>query len=77
MLNLALALVPPLAPDRRDAEEGFLGKLVLRARRRIRHHRALREPGRLDDRDLDDLDLGRGDLLGLARRHAREAASRA
>ncbi|HEX8373636.1 MAG TPA: hypothetical protein VF606_00470, partial [Geminicoccaceae bacterium] len=53
MLNLALALVPPLAPDRRDAEEGFLGKLVLRARRRTRHHRALREPRRLDDRDLD------------------------
>src|SRR3954469_25533426 len=32
---------------------------------------------RLDDRDLDDLDLGRGDLPGLARRHAREAAGRA
>ena len=83
MLNLAFALVPslaptpPLAPDRRDAEEGFLGKLVLRARRRIRYHRALRELRRLDDRDLDDLDLGRGDLPGLARRHAREAAGRA
>ena len=74
MLNLAFALIPSLAPDRRDAEEGFLGKLVLRARQRIRYHRALRELRRLDDRDLDDLDLGRGDLPGLARRHAREVA---
>jgi hypothetical protein len=32
-----------------------------------------RELRRLDDRDLDDLNLGRGDLPGLARRHAREA----
>ena len=32
---------------------------------------------RLDDRDLDDLNLGRGDLPGLARRHAREATGRA
>ena len=43
----------------------------------VRDHRALRELRRLDDRDLDDLDLGRGDLPGLARRHAREAAGRA
>ena len=28
---------------------------------------------RLDDRDLDDLALGRGDLPGLARAHARAA----
>ena len=33
--------------------------------------RALVELRRLDDRDLDDLNLGRGDLPGLARRHAR------
>jgi hypothetical protein len=32
VLNLAFALIPSLAPDRRDAEEGFLGKLVLRTR---------------------------------------------
>src|SRR5918993_4206537 len=33
MFNLALALIPSPGPDeRRDAEEGFLGKLVLRAR---------------------------------------------
>jgi uncharacterized protein YjiS (DUF1127 family) len=51
----------------------------LRARvgEEVRYHRALRELRRLDDRDLDDLNLGRGDLPGLARRHAREAAGRA
>jgi uncharacterized protein YjiS (DUF1127 family) len=70
MLNLASALIPSLAPDRRDAEEGFLGKLVLWTRQRVRYHRALRELRRLDDRDLDDLGLGRADLPGLARRHA-------
>ena len=55
MLNLAFALIPSLGPDRRNAEEGFLGKLVLRARQRIRYHRALHELQRLDDRDLDDI----------------------
>jgi hypothetical protein len=67
MLNLVFALVPPLALDRRDAEEGFLGKLVLRARRRTRHHRALREPRRLDNRDLDGTEpmISRLALLAL------------
>jgi uncharacterized protein YjiS (DUF1127 family) len=71
MFNLALALIPSPGPDeRRDAEEGFLGKLVLRVRRRIRYHRALDELHRLDDRDLEDLDLARGDFPELAWRHA-------
>src|SRR5918997_1835678 len=86
MLNLAFALIPGLGAAGRDAptaetEEGFLGKLALRARARVgqwvRYHQALRELRRLDDRDLDDLGLGRGDLPGLARRHARGAAARA
>ena len=33
--------------------------------------RAWRELARLDDRDLDDLALGRADLPALARRHTR------
>jgi uncharacterized protein YjiS (DUF1127 family) len=71
MFNLALALIPSPGPDeRRDAEEGFLGKLVLRARRQIRYQRALDELHRLDDRDLEDLDLARGDFPELAWRHA-------
>ena len=70
MLNLTFALIPSLAPDRRDAEEGFLGKLVLWTRQRIRYHRALHELRQLDDRDLDDLNIGRADLPELARRHA-------
>ena len=74
MLNLALTMIPSLGPDRRDAEEGFLGKLALWARRRIRYHRALNELHRLDDRDLDDLDLARVDFPDLAWRHATGAA---
>ena len=41
-------------------------------REEVTYLRALVELRRLDDRDLDDLNLGRGDLPGLARRHARE-----
>jgi uncharacterized protein YjiS (DUF1127 family) len=37
----------------------------------LRYRQALRELQRLDDRDLDDLALGRADLPGLARQHAR------
>jgi uncharacterized protein YjiS (DUF1127 family) len=75
MLNLAFALIPGLGAAMRDAppeaDEGFLGKLVLWTGERIRYHRALRELRRLDDRDLDDLNLARIDLPELARRHAR------
>lgn len=70
MLNLAFALIPSLASDGRDAREGFLGKLVLWARQRTRYHRALRELRRLDDRDLDDLNIARVDVPELAWRHA-------
>ena len=70
MLNLAVAYVPALLRDKRDAEEGFLGKLVLWARQKIRYHRALNELYRLDDRDLDDLGFARSDFPTLAWRHA-------
>jgi uncharacterized protein YjiS (DUF1127 family) len=43
---------------------------VLRARRRIRHRRALEELRRLDDRDLEDLNLARADFPELAWRRA-------
>jgi uncharacterized protein YjiS (DUF1127 family) len=53
------------------ADEGFLVKLALRVRaqagKQIRYQRALH---RLDDRDLDDLNLARADFPELARRHA-------
>ena len=74
MLNLAIAYVPALLRDKRDAEEGFLGKLVLWARQKIRYQRALNELHRLDDRDLDDLGLARIDFPELAWRHATSAA---
>jgi uncharacterized protein YjiS (DUF1127 family) len=71
MPNLAFALIPSLGPDRRDAEEGFLGKLVLWARQRIRYHRALHELQRLDDRNLADIGLARADIGRFARAAAR------
>jgi uncharacterized protein YjiS (DUF1127 family) len=78
MLNLAFALIPGLGAARHDvpeADEGFLGKLAVwtwtRAGERIRYHQALRELRRLDDRDLDDLNIARVDFFELARRHAR------
>jgi uncharacterized protein YjiS (DUF1127 family) len=74
MLNLALAYIPSLLRDTRDAEEGVLGKLVLWARQKIRYHRALNELRRLDDRDLDDIGLARIDFPELAWRHATGAA---
>ena len=71
MFNLAPAPMPPPRPEKRDAEEeGFLGKLVLWARRLIRYSRALDELHRLDDRELADLNLARADFPELAWRHA-------
>lgn len=52
-----------------------LGAVAARARHQAeeqsRYWRALRELRRLDDRDLDDLAIGRADLPEMARRHAR------
>jgi uncharacterized protein YjiS (DUF1127 family) len=79
MINLAFTLIPAATPAAEtranaaaqpEAEEGFLGKLVLWARTRVRYERALRALHRLDDRDLDDLDLARVDFPALAWRHA-------
>jgi uncharacterized protein YjiS (DUF1127 family) len=75
------ALIAVLAGPRDGRKSGRAGMLWrgLRARvdEELRYRRALRELRRLDDRDLDDLNLGRGDLPGLARRHAHEATSQA
>ena len=46
-------------------------QLADRLREEWRYLCALRELGRLDDRELDELALGRGDLPKLARDHAR------
>ena len=69
MLNLAIAYLPALLRDRISADERFLGKLTLWARQRIGYERALHELHRLDDRDLDDLGIARGDFPALAWRH--------
>jgi uncharacterized protein YjiS (DUF1127 family) len=70
MMNLALALTPSRRPDGRTPEGGPFDKLLLWARRRISYRRALEELHRLDDRDLDDLNLARADFPALAWRHA-------
>jgi uncharacterized protein YjiS (DUF1127 family) len=84
MTNLAFTLIPAAipsaeprahaAPPPEAADEGFLGKLVLWARTRVRYRRALHELRRLDDRDLDDLGIARVDFPPLAWRHATGAA---
>ena len=75
------ALIEVLAGPSGGSKSGRAGMLWRRLRARVdeelRYRCALRELRRLDDRDLDDLNLGRGDLLGLARRHARETTGRA
>jgi uncharacterized protein YjiS (DUF1127 family) len=83
MINLAFTLIPAAIPTAEprahaaaqpEAEEGFLGKLVLWARIRVRYERALRALHRLDERDLDDLGIARVDFPQLAWRHATGAA---
>ena len=73
MLNLAFALIPSLSSAPRDAEEGFLGKLILGVRQQIRYRRALHELHQLDDCDLDDINIARVDFPALAWRHATSA----
>jgi hypothetical protein len=67
------ALIAALADPRGEA--GLWQKLRVRVGEEVRYHQALREPRRLDDRDLDDLNLGRGDLPGLSRAYARATAT--
>ena len=61
--------------DPRGDDVGLWQKLRARVGEEVRYHLALRELRRLDDRDLDDLNLGRGGLPGLARTHARATAT--
>src|SRR5215212_8540241 len=64
-----VALVAMLAVPSGGSDGGRAGMLWrgLRARvgEEVLYHCSLRELRRLDDRDLDDLALGRGDLPGL------------
>jgi uncharacterized protein YjiS (DUF1127 family) len=46
-------------------------RLVERLAEEWRYRAALRQLARLDDRDLDDIGIGRVELPALARRHAR------
>ena len=78
LVNPAALIAALTGPGRGSgSDEGLWRGLRARVGEEVRYHLALRELRRLDDRDLDDLDLGRGDLPGLARRHARETAGRA
>ena len=70
MLNLATTYFSAMMRDKDSAGEGCLGKLIVWARQKIRYERALNELHRLDERDLDDLGIARGDFPALAWRHA-------
>ena len=59
----------------RQSDAGLWQNLRAWIGEEVRYHLALRELRRLDDRDLDDLNLGRGDLPGLARAYARATAT--
>lgn len=72
MLNLAFSLFALPATRRHGAT--LFGLLRDWARERIRYAQALRELRRLDDRDLDDIDIARADFPALAQRHAIGAA---
>jgi uncharacterized protein YjiS (DUF1127 family) len=66
MSTIALA-ASLLATGKADRAEGRLGRWV---RRQLGYRRALNELKRLDDRDLEDLDLARADFPALAWRHS-------
>ena len=73
-----IAVLAGPSDGRKSARAGMLWRgLRARVDEELRYRRALRELRRLDDRDLNNLNLGRGDLPGLARQHAREATGRA
>ena len=52
---------------------GLVGRITRYARTSYRYRRALWELNSLDDRDLDDLAIGRGELPGIACKHAQAA----
>jgi uncharacterized protein YjiS (DUF1127 family) len=79
MINLAFTLIPSVlraaeseGPSRHPVadDEGVLGKLLLWLHTQLRYERALHELRKLDDRDLDDLNLARADFAELAWRCA-------
>src|SRR4051794_18226064 len=68
------ALIAALTgPQGGGRDEGLWRRLRARVGEELRYRRALRELRRLDDRDLDDINIARVDFPELARRHAREA----
>ena len=67
------ALIAASADPRGDV--GLWQKLRDRIGEEVRYNRALRELRCLNDRELVDLNLNRGDLPDLARAHARATAT--
>ena len=62
-----------LAETPRGTAADIIGRITRYVRTSYRYRRALWELNSLDDRDLDDLALGRCDLPGLAWKHAQAA----
>ena len=71
LVSLTALVAAPTGPNAGGRGETPWRRPRARVIEEVSYRRSLRELRRLDDRDLDDLDLGRGDLPGLARRHAR------
>ena len=69
MLNLLFAQLLSSKQTADAQAEGFIGKLFLWGRRQTQYRRALAELRQLDDGELDDLGIGRGDLAELAWHH--------
>ena len=75
LVNPAALVAAPTGPNAGGRGKTPWRRLRARLVEEVSYRRSLRELRRLDDRDLDDLNLGRGDLPGLARAHARATAT--
>ncbi|HMR29338.1 MAG TPA: DUF1127 domain-containing protein [Geminicoccaceae bacterium] len=70
MFQQIIGFLAPRGLREADSLPALARKAAARLATGVRYLRALRELNRLDDRDLDDLAIGRHDLPALALRHA-------
>ncbi len=68
---LAAVALPHSLRELAGRADAALARLPERLRETVRYQRAVTELRHLDDRDLEDIGVARGQLSALARRHAR------